>query len=66
MLQAMETRYIFSGVESVAPLSQVEDHRLLERWSSCLLQVLLARRTLVLKKKHWCLVKGSVSGTDVG
>lgn len=66
MLQAMETRDIFSEIESVAPPSQVEDHRLLESWSSCLLQVLLARSTLILKKQHWVLVEGSVSGTDVG
>lgn len=66
MLQAMETRYHFSGVESVSPLSQVKDHRLLESWSSCLLQVLLARRALTLKKQCWGLVEGSVSGTDVG
>lgn len=65
MLQAMETRDIFSGVDSVAPLSQVEDPRLLESWSSCLLQVLFAR-TLILKKQCWGLVGGSVSETDVG
>lgn len=62
MLQAMETRDIFSGVESVAPPSQVEDHRLLEGWSSCLLQVLPARRALILKNQCWGLVGGSVSG----
>lgn len=66
MLQAVETRDIFNGVGSVAPLSRVEDHRLLESWSSCLLQVLLARRTLLLKKQRWGLVEGSESGTDVG
>lgn len=66
MLQAVETRDIFSGVGSVAPLSQVEDHKLLESWSPCLLQVLLARRTLLLKKQCWGLVEGSESGTDVG